>query len=128
MPVELVGVWELPIVRSVMGLLNLLLIGDLHQWALLNLSSPLDPEVDIPWSSIWAHACYYIWCWRNYETFRHDFHRPSMPGSYIHSGVKNYLEAVDVVGAKVSRVGYEALIGWMPPVEDWISLNSDGAS
>ncbi|KAK7245479.1 hypothetical protein RIF29_40325 [Crotalaria pallida] len=97
---------------------------------MLNLSSHFLPDLEAPWSSVWAHTCYYLWIWRNKETFCDDFRRPILPVSFIYSRVKLYIDAVHNYGAKAisvrSRV--ETDIRWIPPPASWVCLNTDGAA
>ncbi|KAK2422286.1 Polynucleotidyl transferase, ribonuclease H superfamily protein [Trifolium repens] len=102
--------------------------GDLKQWFSANVNCGIVIDGNVRWKDVWATACQSLWYWHNKEQHDPHYSRPINPGYYIRQRAKEYQSSFVAVSQDAGQVNREArLIGWKPPVGDWIKLNTDGA-
>jgi ribonuclease HI len=102
-------------------------MSEIDNWIQLNLTNAMQWNGVGNWCDFWALCCHSIWNWRNKEMFDESFMRPSRPLPLLMKMLQEYNDAVTdsmVVGGIQKMV---SLIGWKPPRESFIKLNTDGA-
>jgi len=98
-------------------------MGDLQQWIHFNLSTIAGWNTSAEWRDFWAVACHSLWTWRNKELHDEGFPRPIYPAQHVLQVVKNYALAFMVNASRHETI----LIGWKPPDNGWVRLNTDGS-
>jgi ribonuclease HI len=100
---------------------------DFKEWVYMNLKGDIRWINNIKWEDFWATACNSIWLWRNKELHDDDYNRPTRPILHILNYISEYYQArmMSSVVIKLPRV--TSMIGWKPPVEGRLKLNTDGA-
>ncbi|KAK2406678.1 heat shock 70 kDa protein [Trifolium repens] len=79
------------------------------------------------WSSFWATACHAIWSWRNREYHDETFTRPIEPIPYLQKRVHDYFTACKANNVVSSISSAVRQVGWVPPCDGWVVINTDGA-
>jgi hypothetical protein len=79
------------------------------------------------WCEFWATACHCLWYWRNKELFDDNFVRPMNPIKTIMQKTVEYDNAARLNGIITSKSSMVKQVGWMPPREGFIKINTDGA-
>ncbi|PNY05394.1 ribonuclease H [Trifolium pratense] len=102
--------------------------ANLEDWITLNLNQDLGKEKEGTWSCVWAVGCHFLWFWRNKEAHGDESRRLSQPWQLIMSQFQHYQQANILHVASHVRHKAVVQIGWTRPEEDWIMLNTDGAS
>lgn len=97
---------------------------DLQVWILNNMQSTVFLE-GIPWGTIFIHALWYFWYWRNLSIFYGKFSWPYDAKQLIWTKAK---EAWDSLQCDQQKVKHESLIDWMKPKEFFVKLNVDGSA
>jgi ribonuclease HI len=100
---------------------------NLQQWINANLSGEIQGEGVDNWTSFWAQACHSLWFWRNKECHVDNFFRPNEPIHVIKKRVNDYLIACKVDGVIQPATRIIQQVGWLPPNDGWVVLNTDGA-
>ena len=90
----------------------------LRHWLLINLRGNTN------WNSIFAHAVYFLWLARNKEIFYHV--TPSSEELYHSFG--SFYSSYQVPSSLAAHIRerHTIFVGWLPPNDGWIKLNSDG--
>ncbi|PNX79213.1 RNA-directed DNA polymerase (reverse transcriptase) [Trifolium pratense] len=77
------------------------------------------------WNAFWAMACYLLWNWRNKELHV----RPNRPVHQVKKmAAADYIHVMQNNNIMVNRTQVASMVGWVPPKDDFIKLNTDGAS
>ncbi|WCJ39636.1 RNA binding RNA-directed DNA polymerase [Euphorbia peplus] len=101
-------------------------ISSLDDWPYQNLIEHSHVQ-GCKWSIIFSMGVWWIWKSRNRRIF-YARHCPDLDGEFVMDRVVECNRAT----ASVSRVGgcarEERWIRWIPPEENWVKINSDGAS
>ncbi|CAJ2653650.1 unnamed protein product [Trifolium pratense] len=101
--------------------------ADFQQWINMNLHGDIQ-GVDVNnWQSYWAIACHALWTWRNKEKHDDSFNRPYRPHLVIKQYMTEYEKSSQVDHNVVVLPRVMRQIGWCPPSEGWIIINTDGA-
>jgi ribonuclease HI len=79
------------------------------------------------WVELWATTCHSFWNWRNKEVCEKDFIRPAHPAHYIMQKTLEYNNVVRLNETMAHKSMTVKQIGWKPPKEGFIKLNTDGA-
>jgi ribonuclease HI len=101
--------------------------GELSHWFQLNLQGDLAWIADISWPEFWANVCYYLWIWRNKELHEENFIRPVHSVQFVLQRCREYKNANKSKRIVTDRPRSTVWIGWKPPTNGWIKLNTDGA-
>jgi ribonuclease HI len=101
--------------------------GGLSHWFKFNLQGDLDWIADIRWKELWATVCYYLWLWRNKDIHDASFIRPVQPVQLVMQRCREYRDAYKTRCIVSERPRSTVLIGWKPPIDGWVKLNTDGA-
>jgi ribonuclease HI len=96
-------------------------------WLELNINNAVQWSGEANWGDFWALCCHCIWSWRNKELFDVGFVRPSRPVPILMKMMQEYKEAVTTSMVVTRAEKVVNLIGWKPPRESFIKLNTDGA-
>ncbi|EOY25852.1 Non-LTR retroelement reverse transcriptase [Theobroma cacao] len=101
----------------------------LIDWLSSNLNLKNLYVFDVPWNIVLGITCWYTWKWRNLFIF--EGRELSVEGrlSIIRSVAvdsHNTWSTPRIISGGM-RHQEEILVGWSPPPEDWIAVNSDGA-
>lgn len=102
--------------------------GSLSEWARANLECTEPLEHGMRWRDLWAIACHSLWRWRNKEVHDERFIRPHHPSRHIclyAASYANLLQGLDVENVRASSTIW---VRWLPPVQHWVRLNTDGAA
>ncbi|GAU12910.1 hypothetical protein TSUD_73970 [Trifolium subterraneum] len=102
-------------------------MGDLHQWIATNLHNTFRWNGKGSWCDFWALCCHCIWNWRNKELFEENFLRPPRPVQHVLKLIGDYMSATskdDIIALRNQEV---TMIGWSPPRELFVRLNTDDA-
>ncbi|MCI04381.1 ribonuclease H [Trifolium medium] len=100
---------------------------DIFQWININLYNTIQWQGKGSWCDVWALSCHCLWSWRNKEMFEDEFVRPVYPAQHVLQMVEDYKGATttnDIVTLKNQQI---SLIGWRPPKDMFVRLNTDGA-
>jgi hypothetical protein len=68
-----------------------------------------------------------LWTWRNKEVFYENFVRPPYPAQHVLKAVKDYRSAISSSVIATLRNQTVTLIGWKPPKDMFVRVNTDGA-
>jgi ribonuclease HI len=103
-------------------------MGDLEGWIEFNLHNHVQWHYKGGWCDFWAAMCHCLWTWKNKEVHEEEFVRPMTPVLHAMNIVRDYDQAMRANVHVQQRVQLVALIGWVPPKENFVKLNTDGAS
>ncbi|GAU46467.1 hypothetical protein TSUD_402340 [Trifolium subterraneum] len=117
-------IWMVVVPRSVR---SAFFGGDLSHWFSINLDGELVGINDINWPEFWATVCYFLWNWRNREYHDNSFTRPVQPVQVIMQRCREYKLAARASRVVTSVPRINVMIGWEPPSQGWVKLNTDGA-
>ncbi|GAU39797.1 hypothetical protein TSUD_219720 [Trifolium subterraneum] len=79
------------------------------------------------WCNFWATTCHCLWTWKNKEFHEEAFVRPTRPILHIQKFITEYAQAMKTTVSMDVRGKTVDLIGWLPPKENYVKLNTDGA-
>ncbi|GAU34270.1 hypothetical protein TSUD_321160 [Trifolium subterraneum] len=79
------------------------------------------------WSDVWALSCHCLWSWRNKEMYEVNFSRPSRPPQHVLKLAEEYFDAVSNNAIVTVSNTSVSEIGWIPPRDLFVRLNTDGA-
>jgi ribonuclease HI len=102
-------------------------MGDLKHWINFNMSNEVGWNNEVDWKNYWAIACHCLWYWRNKELYDDSFMRPASPINHVLKLVKDYKNADKVSRVVTSSHREMVFVGWKPPPNGWVKLNSDGS-
>jgi ribonuclease HI len=102
-------------------------MSEVNNWIELNITNAVQWNGEGNWCDFWALCCHCIWNWRNKEMFDESFVRPSRPLPMLLKMLQEYNDAVTNSMVVAGTQKMVSLIGWKPPRESFIKLNTDGA-
>jgi hypothetical protein len=99
----------------------------LQHWIQVNLNGHIKGIGVKDWPSYWATAIHSLWFWKNKEEHDDGFIRPANLNMYVARTVREY-EAANRVN-DVALISNRVIrhVGWKPPMDDWVVVNTDGA-
>jgi len=102
-------------------------IGDLNHWIAFNMRNEAGWMLEVDWKDFWAMACHCLWYWRNKEVHEANFVRPTNPYQFVRKRIRDYQLAMQASKVILEMPRSVVLVGWKPPAEGWVKLNTDGA-
>jgi ribonuclease HI len=103
-------------------------MGDLQDWIGFNMKNSVMWNCEGVWNVFWAMACYLLWTWRNKELHVEGYMRPNRPVQQVRKMMIEYTQAMQNNNIVVNRSYSASMIGWVPPKDGFVKLNTDGAS
>lgn len=103
-------------------------LGNLDQWTDLNLHRHLGQEEDLQWGAVWATTCAMLWRWRNMRVYDPNYVSPYRPWDRVLGVFQLYPNAQHTYSDEGVRPRVWRDIGWRPPEEGWVCLNTDRAA
>jgi ribonuclease HI len=98
-----------------------------NHWLELNINNIVQWNGEANWGDFWALCCHCIWSWHNKELFDVGIVRPSRPVPILMKMMQEYKEVVTTSMVVTRTEKVVNLIGWKPPRESFIKLNTNGA-
>jgi hypothetical protein len=102
-------------------------MSEVNHWIELNLNNTMHWNGEGSWNVFCVMCCHCLWSWPNKELFDEGFERPCRPFPVIMKMVKEYKDDVNNTMVVSCKDKVEQLIGWKPPRESFIKLNTNGA-
>jgi ribonuclease HI len=102
-------------------------MGEAQKWFEANLVNADVWSGRDGWVEIWATTCHSFWNWRNKEAYEEDFIRPTHPVHSIMQKTLEYNTAARLNDSMANKPATVQQIGWKPPKEGFIKLNTDEA-
>jgi ribonuclease HI len=102
-------------------------MGEAQTWFDLNLMNADAWSWHGGWVELWATTCHCFWNWRNKELHDEDFIRLRHPANVAMQKALEYDIAVQLNNKILNQSSTMTHIGWQPPKEGFIKLNTDGA-
>ncbi|OMO88470.1 reverse transcriptase [Corchorus capsularis] len=96
----------------------------IKDWIDLNLSSSMSFR-NTPWPTLFAYSCWAIWKARNSRTF---LGKVALPFTVKTQAVNLSIEFFHLAFNNTTAIKRnEILVSWIPPLQGWFKLNSDGS-
>ena len=97
-------------------------------WLQRNIAENLFGALQLDWNVTFSNAVWWIWRWRNARVFKQESYSIDFKIKWIKAQTSEILQATR---SKVSvfdeaREYVTKFVGWMPPPNEWITLNTDG--
>jgi hypothetical protein len=102
-------------------------MSELDNWMHFNLTNSIVWNCRVDWKDYWVVACHALWSWRNKELHDDDFVRPYRPAYHIMQLALDYTNAESNSKVATCSNSVVAVIGWSPPKENYVKLNTDCA-
>ncbi|WCJ23870.1 Polynucleotidyl transferase ribonuclease H-like superfamily protein [Euphorbia peplus] len=99
---------------------------DLPHWIQINLKSKACRQ-GFKWNIIFATVAWWLWKWRCCRVFHKEEDIPVNRLIFLEQQVRGFKEAVRGSRMIELRGRHDILISWIPPRDDWMMINYDGA-